>query len=784
MKKLFLTFHERIVEDSYNSAAFSMSSKLFLLIMSLILFDICAYGLPGLISYQNGSEKIILISISLFLIFIFVIGIYLRKRIKILHYYCALLLFVYNIIIVEIIRTILLSQIADSVMIILGMISLNFGMNCLIYFNFSWVIFLSANFALYSHIMLRVFTECDWEPEKYLKIVNILILNGGISFYIEYNSRTNYLKLYNSNEFAKTFQHLIDEVLPNPIIIRKVKDFSICFFNKAIVQMLLPFEGSQSKDKIRKSLVEKMQSMKVVGEKEVDELSFNSLLTNFDEELMQNMKKGIQSDLIQKKIVFPITITEIPSPLETQTLNLNTKYEEGEKYFDVKIQKIIWQNEQCFMIILNDISSIISLSKFKDIDVYKNRLLATVSHDLRTPINGMLGMIETVVCDLKEKKNQKLLKMAIKFGHLLLSMINDILDFSKISNCQLSLNFEIIDIVSLIKDVTRLMKFQIKTKGIDFIFEKRNLPEKLMVTTDPNRLKQILLNLLSNALKFTFYGSIKIILQLTMEGLLKISVLDTGIGIKNENIPKLFSLFGKLKQDDPSINKQGIGLGLVISQNLAKLLYNGTNNGINVESTWKKGSEFWFYVASIKIEEFDEFAPDFQKIINPVKDFKIEENFVNVLENSSPRSKKLILSSENIFKKGTILIVDDDQMNLLVAKEYMKFFELDYILAYNGKEALEIIQKRVIYNHQTINAILMDCNMPIMDGFTATKKIQEELKNNHRQPIPIIALTANVSSVDIGFCHQSGMNFYLSKPVSRRELANILSTIMKTEFPV
>ena len=269
------------------------------------------------------------------------------------------------------------------------------------------------------------------------------------------------------------------------------------------------------------------------------------------------------------------------------------------------------------------------------------------------------------------------------------------------------------------------------------------------------------------------------ILELIEQELLKVSVKDTGIGIQNENISKLFTLFGKLKQEDQSVNAQGIGLGLVISQNLSKLLYNGTNNGIHVESTWKKGSEFWFYVASIKQEIFDEISPQLRQPINSVKvNF---EDPSHVLTHLILKEKKLPECLSN--KKGTILIVDDDQMNLLVAKEYMKYFGLDYIFAYNGKEALDLIKKLVIQDHQIINAILMDCNMPIMDGFTATKKIQEDLRNNNLEPIPIIALTANVSSVDIQFCHQAGMNFYLSKPVSRRELAKVLSVVLNLRLP-
>ena len=130
-----------------------------------------------------------------------------------------------------------------------------------------------------------------------------------------------------------------------------------------------------------------------------------------------------------------------------------------------------------------------------------------------------------------------------------------------------------------------------------------------------------------------------------------------------------------------------------------------------------------------------------------------------------------------------ILIVDDDQLNMMVSKEYMKFFEIDYILAYNGKEALNLVYEKVIFEKSNIDVILMDCNMPIMDGFTAVQKINEMLIENNKSLIPIVALTANVSNVDIESCFQAGMNYYLSKPVSRREISKLLSSILKTDLP-
>ena len=801
MKTFCLNYLDKRIEASYKASAMQMSYKFFVPIMCLVFFDIGAYAFPGMT--ETSNSKMIVIVTSGLLIILAILGIFLRKYIRILRYYCVGILLVYMIILIEVLR---LQQLSFAsfynvhiISVIEAMISINFGMNCIIYFNFSWLFFFGYNIFLYSYILIRLFQHDDWEPENYLKFLLIATVNGFTSFYIEKTTRKNYLDLYNSNEFSKTFQHLIDEVLPTPIIIRRIKDNSIVFYNQAIVQTLKAKSDRKSEEKIEieeseriKAIInEKMKIMQITLEKEGLNESLLNILNNFEEELLREQSMGCSNNFLHKKIFMSALNSGSfrPGSFKDQNLNLHNLKDEEEKHFDVKIQKMIWQNDECLMIILNDITSIISLSKFKDIDIYKNRLLATVSHDLRTPINGMLGMIETVANDIIDKKDKKLLKMAVKFGHLLLCMINDILDFSKISNLQLSLNMEQINIIALIKDVCNLIKFQIKNKRIEFAFEKLNFSEDaLYISTDPNRLKQILLNLLSNSLKFTFKGQIKVILELTMQGILRISVKDTGIGIKKDNIPKLFTLFGKLQQEDPSINKQGVGLGLVISQNLSRLLYRGKENGIHVESVWNEGTVFWFYIASLQraIENEDIVTINDKKNaiynfqINSMRDVNKPKKLSEISYQESPEFNE---STSLINQEKKILIVDDDQINLLVAKEYMKYFHLDYMIANNGEEAMNIVYQRVVIENKNIDAILMDCNMPIMDGFVATQKIKEILKNSNKEIIPIIALTANVSSVDIEFCFQSGMNYYLAKPVGRRDLAKTLGLILKIELP-
>lgn len=793
MKTIFLNYKENSIEKSYKASALEMGYKLFLLIMMVMFIDIATFTFPGI--FEMSEKKIPMISITILIIGLTFIGFLLKKRIKILRNYSALLLIVYIVICIEILEY---SKDIDGkgniVIIVASMMSINFGLTCIIYFNFSWVIFFLFNVFLSIYMMLRVFGKSDWEPEKIVKFIELIIVNGLMSYCIEKSTRKNYFALYNSNEMAKTYQSLIDEVLPTPIIIKKIKDSSICFYNQAMVQSLksnYKFESDpdqviniKTDSVVLKKIINEYLILMKITEKEIgmdNNTTLADVLDNFDNLILKEKELGTSCTFLHKELFLQVS----KQPFKEKLLSFDNRKDEEDKYFDVKIKKILWQNEECFMIIFSDITSIISLSKFKDIDIYKNRLLATVSHDLRTPINGMLGMIETVSSDLKEKKHKKLLKMAGKFGSLLLSMINDILDFSKISNCQLRLNLEPMSPVSLIKEVCELLKSQIKSKGLEFSFEKINLPVcDFFISSDPNRLKQILLNLVSNSLKFTFKGHIKIVFELTAQKLLKITVADTGIGIKENNISKLFTLFGKLKQEDPSINRQGVGLGLVISQNLSKLLYLGPDNGIHVESAWNVGSKFWFYVSEFQ-QDYEEFNSLINDKINSIHDFLINDNKKTFQRDSQSSlvdysKKKKKTFNQNNFR---ILIVDDDQINLLVAKEYMKFFNMNYILANNGKEALQIIEKQVIVEHQKIDAILMDCNMPIMDGFIATTKIKEALEAVNEKLIPIIALTANVSSVDVDLCFQSGMNYYLSKPVSRKELSNTLEKILNVNLP-
>ena len=423
----------------------------------------------------------------------------------------------------------------------------------------------------------------------------------------------------------------------------------------------------------------------------------------------------------------------------------------------------------------------------QNLDEYKNRLLATVSHDLRTPLNGLLGILEVVTPQISEQEAKNSLIIAQRSGNLLLYMINDFLDFSQIIYKKIRLNLELVNIHEIIKETAELIEFQAKKKNLAFLVNLNNVPIDFKIYIDGNRIKQILLNLLSNALKFTQQGFIKLSVKMIKEkpnSTLKFSVKDSGIGIKESDKPKLFRLFSKLDQKDKEINKTGVGLGLTISQNLVKLLDGNNERGIGLKSEKGAGSKFWFFVSSKDDEEEDVFSrPESLKIKLPfIKPY--------TSSNSNLNSEKEILMKNTgtpvhtrflplAYKEKRILIVDDDLINILIAQKYLEFYGLNYLTAHNGQEAFETVKTDIIKKEYSITLILMDCNMPILDGFQASVKILKFLKDEGLPEMPIIAVTANVEVADREKCYQAGMKKLLTKPVKRKDLGVVLQNYLK-----
>jgi len=274
---------------------------------------------------------------------------------------------------------------------------------------------------------------------------------------------------------------------------------------------------------------------------------------------------------------------------------------EDNRIFEIKIFPIIWEDAKGYTIIMNDITSQEMILSMKIADANKDKVIATVSHELKTPINAMLGIIEIVISP-EVKKYCVLCKNNAK---LLLHIVNSIPDLQLVRKQKLHLNPEKFSLKEKVEEIRDLFEYLCKEKGLYLNLElSPNLPEEIY--TDKNRLTQILINLVGNAVKFTFHGGITLSAHRVDDptGEIIISIKDTGIGIKNEEKDRLFKMFGKL-EDENRVNTQGVGLGLTISNSLAIYLNNDIVNKrgqIEVDSEFGKGSTFTFRISS-KLEQ-------------------------------------------------------------------------------------------------------------------------------------------------------------------------------------
>ena len=368
----------------------------------------------------------------------------------------------------------------------------------------------------------------------------------------------------------------------------------------------------------------------------------------------------------------------------------------------------------------------------------KSSFLANMSHEIRTPMNGILSTIQLLQSTDTSEEQNKYIKMLKESGDILLRIINDILDISKFESGAFKLNNESFDLKEFLNNIYKDLLKSGNSKGLEVSYYlDPNIDCR--VIGDELRLKQILNNLISNAVKFTEEGYISFrITKIPSDNdyiKIKIAVKDTGIGIEEYFKDKLFSNFN---QGDTSLSKKymGTGLGLAISKQLATLM----SGNISFESTVGQGSTFLF-------------TCEFKKSYN--KNYDTKEN--NIIKNN--------LTINSLARNKVILCVEDNLINQEVMESIIKRKGYKYIEAYNGNEALNVLK----YNK--IDLILMDVQMPELDGFETTKVIREgEIDGKH---MPIIAMTAYAMLGDKDKCIKAGMDNYISKPFNIEELYNI-----------
>ncbi|MBC7700492.1 ATP-binding protein [Aquabacterium sp.] len=371
----------------------------------------------------------------------------------------------------------------------------------------------------------------------------------------------------------------------------------------------------------------------------------------------------------------------------------------------------------------------------------KSRFLATMSHEMRTPLHGMLGLTRMLRDEELRPQAQQRLDLVERSGEHLLSVINDVLDTSKIEAGHVHVERRPFDLSAVVHDVVAISTVNAQAKGLQLLLES-TLPASHEVTGDAARVRQVLHNLLGNAVKFTDQGRITVrVSRVAGHDTVTLAVEDSGIGIPSDELPFIFEAF---HQVESSMERRhgGAGLGLTISQKLCRAM----GGDLRCTSSPGRGSVF---VASFGL---------------PVV---ARAHQVTAVARGEGDAAPPLPPADG--RRGLVLLVEDNPINALVADATLQQLGLSVVLAEDGHKALLWLQ-----DHQP-DLVLMDCQMPGMDGFETTQHIRALERQQARARVPIVALTANVLPEERQRCLDAGMDDHLPKPFHRHDLAHLLT---------
>ena len=372
-------------------------------------------------------------------------------------------------------------------------------------------------------------------------------------------------------------------------------------------------------------------------------------------------------------------------------------------------------------------------------NIAKSTFLANMSHEIRTPLTAIIGFSESLL-DTSQSMPERVqsINTVIRSGKHLMQIINDILDLSKVEADKLEVEQLDVSLFELFEDVKSLISLMSEAKGISFNIEYE-FPVPDSIVTDPVRLKQIIINLCNNAVKFTEKGGVKVKVSFNIkDNMLNVEVIDSGVGLSSEQIDKIFNPF---TQADTSTTRQygGTGLGLHLSQQLAKKL----GGKISVKSTPGVGSCFSLSIFTGEIDK------------SHLYDFLPERKI--------PPAQSIIDELE-VKVKGKVLLAEDNVDNQRLVSMYLNKLGADVIVVNNGKEAIEQTAK------ENFDLILMDMQMPVMNGIDAVLRLRETGYTK-----PIVALTANAMKEDVDACYEAGCDDFIQKPISQHQFKTSIS---------
>ncbi|MBD63625.1 MAG: hypothetical protein CME62_00325 [Halobacteriovoraceae bacterium] len=469
------------------------------------------------------------------------------------------------------------------------------------------------------------------------------------------------------------------------------------------------------------------ESQRESAEKSIKNLYFNLLVCALIFLILCSMSAYLILLFYQDRIIFPLEklkngINKVKEGSVEAKLNESVNTLEIEEIYDGfnSMTRALYESQQKIEA---------ARDSAEDAARSKSLFLANMSHEIRTPMNAILGMAGLLKEKDLDKESNEFVDIIHRSGNVLLNLVNDILDLSKLEAGRIDVEYSQVHLIQLINSVVKIIEPLSSKKNIEL---KTNIAPEVpdVIVSDAKKIEQVLLNLLSNAVKFTEFGEVTIKVSLNESNMLQMTVQDTGIGISEENIKQLFQRF---KQADSSVTKKygGTGLGLAIVKQLAELM----GGSVSVTSELGRGSSFTALIP----------------LIEPLH---------SELDNQEAKEE----IQEPIQKPVNILLADDAKENRILVSAYLN--QDCYLITEveNGEEAFNS------YTHNQFDLILMDIQMPIMDGYTATEKIRSWERSHQKKHIPIVALTAFAYKADIEKSLDVGCNAHISKPIDRKKL--------------